>query len=179
MGDAKRLKEMDRRNTCLHEAAHSVIRQLLLGNLGEVGVERRGPSYSYPVERKPFEEMDREELARIAVVVAAGFVAEAELCGRFGDQDLAVADDVRQWDGIRRLGGFGDEEMGEFREEARGLLRAHEKSVRKVALELDRRRKLSGEQVSRLMELDGTAGGGSSVGDEHGPERAGSKRCGR
>lgn len=179
MGDAKRLKEMDRRNTCLHEAAHSVVRQLLLGNLGEVGVERRGPSYSYPVERRPFEEMDREELAKTAVVVAAGFVAEAELCGRVGDQDLAVADDARQWDGIRRLGGFGDEDMGEFREEALGLLRTHERAVRRVALELDRRRKLSGEQVSRLMELAGTAGGGPSAGDGHGPERAGSRRRGR
>jgi hypothetical protein len=60
---------MDRRNTCLHESAHSVVRQLKIGNLGEVRVERRGTSYSNPVERKPLDEMDRDELAKIAVTV--------------------------------------------------------------------------------------------------------------
>jgi hypothetical protein len=72
VGDKKRIKEMDRRNTCLHERAHNVVRQLKIGNLYRVGVECRGTAYSYPVERKLLDEMDRDELAKIAVVVAAG-----------------------------------------------------------------------------------------------------------
>lgn len=151
MGDRKRIKEMDRRNTCLHESAHSVVRQLKIGNLHEVGVERRGTSYSYPVERKPFDEMDRDELAQIAVVVAAGIFAEVELCSRIGDQDNAVADDIRQWEGIRRLGGFSDEEMEAFKQEAIEIVRAQERVIRKVALELDRRHRLTGEQVTRII----------------------------
>ena len=91
MGDQKKIKEIDRRNTCLHESAHSVVRQLKIGNLGEVRVERRGTSYSNPVERKPLDEMDRDELAKIAVVVAAGVFVETELCSRVGDQNNAVA----------------------------------------------------------------------------------------
>ena len=151
MGDQKRIKKMDRRNTCLHESAHSVARQLKIGNLHEVGVERRGTSYSYPVERKPFDEMDRDELAKIAVVVAAGIFAEAELCSGIGDQDNAVADDMRQWEGIRRLGGFSDEEMETFMQEATEIVRAQEGVIRKVALELDRRHRLTGEQVTRII----------------------------
>ena len=153
MGDRKRIKEMNRRNTCLHESAHSVVRQLKIGNLHEVGVERRGTSYSYPMERKPFDEMDRDELAKIAVVVAAGVFAEAELCSRIGDQDNAVADDMRQWEGIRRLGGFSDEEMESFMQEATEIVRAQEGVIRKVALELDRRHRLTGEQVTRIIEV--------------------------
>lgn len=152
MGDAKRIRDMDRRNTCLHESAHSVVRQVKLGNLDEVRVERRGTSYAYPKNRTPFKELDRDELAKVAVVVAAGFVAEAELCSRVGDQERAVADDMKQWEGIQHLCGFSDEEMDAFHEEARELLGAHEAAVRKVALELDRKRKLTGEQVSRLIE---------------------------
>ncbi len=151
MGDQKRIKEMDRRNTCLHESAHSVVRQLKLGNLGEVGVERRGTSYSYPVERRPLNEMGRDELAKIAVVVAAGIFAEAELCSSVGDQNRAVADDMRQWEGIRRLGGFSDEEMETFMQEATEMVRAKERAIRRVALELDRKHRLTGEQVTRLM----------------------------
>lgn len=155
MSDQKRLKEMDRRNTCLHESAHSVVRQLTLGNLGEVGVVRRGTSYSYPVERKLFDEMDRDELARIAVVVAAGLFAEVELCSRVGDQNHAVADDMRQWEGIRRIGGFYDEEMETFAQEATDIVCAQERAIRRVALELDRGQRLTGEQVTRLMETHG------------------------
>jgi hypothetical protein len=151
VGDQKRIKEMDRRNTCLHESAHSVVRQLKIGNLHEVGVVRRGTSYSYPAERKPLDEMDRDELAKIAVVVAAGVFAEAELCSRIGDQDNAVADDERQLDGIRRIGGFSNEQMETFMQEAAEIVRAQDGVIRKVALELDRRHRLTGEQVTRII----------------------------
>ena len=156
MGDQKRIKEMDRRNTCLHESAHSVVRQLTMGNLGETGVERRRASYSYPVERKPLGGMDRDELANVAVVVAAGVFAEAELCAKIGDQNRAVADDMRQWEAIRRLGGFSDAEMETFMREASEIVRVNEGVIRKVALELDRRRRLTGEQVTRLIETHAT-----------------------
>lgn len=152
MGDAKKLKTMDRRNACLHESAHSVVRQLTIGNLGEVGVERRGPSYAYPVERKPFGEMSREELAKVAVVVAAGIYAEEKLCSKVGNQNHAVADDMRQWEAIRQLGGYSDEEMQAFFDEAAELIHRHEHVIRKMALELDRRKKMTGERVSRLIE---------------------------
>ncbi len=156
MTDQKRIKGMDRRNTCLHESAHSVARQLTMGNLGEVGVERRRTSYSYPAERKPLGGMDRDELAKVAVVVAAGVFAEAELCAKIGDQNRAVADDMRQWEAIRRLGGFSDAEMEAFMREASELVRDQEGVIRKVALELDRRRRLTGEQVTRLIETHTT-----------------------
>jgi hypothetical protein len=152
VGDQKRIKEMDRRNTCLHESAHSVVRQLKIGDLHEVGVESRGASYSYPVERKPFNEIDRDELAKIAVVVAAGIFAEAELCSKIGNQDMAVADDLRQWEGIQRIGGFSDEEMEQFMQEATEIVCAQERVIRKVALELDRRNRLTGDRVTQIME---------------------------
>jgi hypothetical protein len=40
-----------------------------------MGFMKRG-AYSYPVERKPLDEMSRSKLEKIAVVVAAGIVAE-------------------------------------------------------------------------------------------------------
>jgi hypothetical protein len=156
VGDQKRLRQMDRRNTCLHESAHSVVRQLKIGNLAEVGVVRRGASYSHPAERRPFNEMSREELAKVAVVVAAGIFAESELCYRVGDQEHAVEDDKRQWEGIQRLGEFSDEKMQAFRDEAAALVRSQESAIQVVARELDRRRRLTGEQVTRLMKV-GTA----------------------
>jgi hypothetical protein len=156
-GDMKRIRMMDRRNTCLHESAHSVARQLLIGDLAEVAVVKNGPSYSYPVERKPLDTMDRDELAKIAVVVAAGLFAEAELCSEVGDKERAVADDIRQWEGIRGICGFSDEEMAAFWEKTERIMRAHENVIRRMAIELDRRRKLTGEQVSRLMEKYGEA----------------------
>jgi hypothetical protein len=152
MGDKKRIKQMDRWNSCLHESAHSVVRQLKIGNLHEVGVESGGVSYSYPVERKPFNEIDRDELAKIAVVVAAGIFAEAELCSRIGNQDMAVADDLRQWEGIQRIGGFSDEEMEQFMQEATEIVCAQERVIRKVAVELDRRHRLTGDRVTQIME---------------------------
>ena len=144
---------MDRRNACLHKRAASVVRERNIGKVREIGGERRGASYSYPMERKPFDEMDQDELAKIAVVVAAGIYAEAELCSRIGDQDKAVADDLRQWEGIQRLGGFSDEEMQKFMQEATEIVRAQEGVIRKVALELDRRHRLTGEQVTRIIEM--------------------------
>lgn len=151
MGDMKRLREMDRRNTCLRESAHSVVRQIKVGNLGEVSVVR-GSAYSYPVERKPFAEMERDELSEVAVVVAAGIFAEDELYSKIGDQDVAIADDLRQWHGIQQLCGYSDEEMKAFSDEAAELVRDYEYVIRRVALALDCRNKLSGKEVSRLME---------------------------
>lgn len=153
MGDAKRIKEMDLRNACLHEAAHSVARQVLIGDLGETAVVKKGVSYSYPIERKPLGEMGREHLSRIAVIAAAGITAEEELCKRVGDQAGAIADDVRQIDGIQRIGGFSDEEMREFRDEAEELVRAHEVVIKKIAGELRRSEKLSGERVSEIVRV--------------------------
>lgn len=157
MGDAKRIREMEFRNACLHEAAHSVVRQLVLGNLGVTGVEERGSSYSYPVECKPLVELERSELSKVAMVVAAGIFAEDELCKKIGNQNEAVSDDIRQWEGIRRIGDFSKEEMKTLGQEASRLVREHEKAVRKVALELDRKRKLTGEQVSWIIKASGTA----------------------
>jgi hypothetical protein len=98
------------------------------------------------------DDMDQDELAKIAVVVGAGIFAEAELCSRIGNQDNAVADDMRQWEGIRRLGGFSDEEMETFMQQATEIVRAQEGVIRKGALELDRRHRLTGEQVTRIIE---------------------------
>ncbi len=82
-------------------------------------------------------------------------VGEVELCSRVGDQNHAVADDMRQWEGIRRICGFSDEEMETFAQEATDIVCAQERAIRRVALELDRRQRLTGEQVTRLIETHG------------------------
>ncbi len=143
-----------RLDAALHESAHSIARQLLIGDLAEMGIKRRG-AYSYPAERRPFDEMAPEHLAKIAVVVEAGIVAERTLCGATGNasiKEYAISDDVRQREGIRRIAGFSDEQMEGFARQAAELVEAHETAIRKTATELNRRNKLTGEQVSRLME---------------------------
>jgi arginyl-tRNA synthetase len=143
-----------RMDNCLHESAHSVVRQLLIGDLGEMGFKKWG-AYSYTVERRPLEEMDAEALAKIAVVVEAGMVAERKLCSNVGNESLkehAISDDFCQLEGIQRIAGFSDEQMEAFAQEAAKLVEAHETAIRKVATELNRRNKLNGEQVTRLME---------------------------
>jgi hypothetical protein len=137
----------------LHEAAHSVVRQLLIGDLGEAGITQRG-AYSYPVERKPLKEIDAETLAKI-VVVEAGIVAERTLCSDVGSKSLkeyANSDDVRQREGIQGIAGFSDEQMEAFAGEAARLVEAYETAIRKTATEINRRNKLTGSQVTRLIE---------------------------
>jgi hypothetical protein len=149
-----RQKGVGRLDSCRHESAHSVVRQLLIGDLGEMGLKRWG-GYSYPVERKPLDEMDAETLAKVAVVVEAGIVAERALCSDVGNESLkehAISEDVRQLKGIQRIAGFSDEQMEAFAQEAAKLVAAHETAIRKVATELNRRNKLTGEQVTQLME---------------------------
>ena len=148
------MRTAGRLDSCLHESAHSVARQLLIGDLGEMGLKKWG-AYSYPVERKSFYEMDAERVAKIAVIVGAGIVAERTLCSDVGNDSLkehAISDDVRQLEGIQRIAGFSDEQMGEFKREAAQLVEAHEAAIRKTATELNRRNKLNGEQVARLIE---------------------------
>jgi hypothetical protein len=129
-----------------------VAQQLLLGNLGETGIKKR-LAYAYPVVRRPLTEIGKEELSKIAVLAAAGIVAEYGLCSDVGvAKDFAVADDVRQLKGIQRIAGFSDEEMEAFKDEAKALVETYEPVIRKVATELNRRNKLSGEQVMRLID---------------------------
>jgi hypothetical protein len=101
-----------------------MVRQLLIGDLGEMGFKKR-VAYSYPVERKPFNEMSKSKLEKIAVIVAAGIVAEESLCSDVGNRALkefAISDDKKQLDGIQRIGGFSTEEMQAFHDEARMLV---------------------------------------------------------
>lgn len=145
---------MQRIDGCLHESAHSVVRQVLIGDLGEMGFKKRA-AYSYPIERRPFTEMDRDRLAKTAVVVAAGIVAERELCSDLGNEfikEYAISGDVRQINAIQRIAGFSDEELDGFMQEAGELIDVYETAIRKIATELNRRNKLNGEQVMRLME---------------------------
>jgi hypothetical protein len=139
---------------CLHESAHSVVRQLLIGDLGEMGFKKWG-AYSYPVERRPLDEMSVEKLAKIAVIVEAGIVAERRLCSDIGNESIkayAISEDVRQREGIQRIAGFSDEQMAVFAQEAAELVEVRETAIRKTATELNRRNKLTGNQVSRLIE---------------------------
>jgi alpha-ketoglutarate-dependent taurine dioxygenase len=71
---------------------------------------------------------------------------------------FAISDDEKQLAGIQRIGKFSAEEMQAFHEEARALVEAHETTIRKVATEMNRRNKLSGEKVTQLMEKHGRAG---------------------
>ncbi len=131
-----------------------MVRQLLIGDLGEMGFMKRG-AYSYPVERKPFDEMSRSKLEKLAVVVAAGIVAEESLCSAVGNKPLkefAISDDEKQLDAIQRICGFSAEEMQAFYDEARVLIEAYETTIRNLATEMNRRNKLSGEKVRQLME---------------------------
>ena len=119
-----------------------------------MGIKKWG-AYSYPAERRPLDEMDTDRLAKIAGVVAAGMVAERTLCSGLGNESIkehGVSDDVRQLKGIQRIAGFPDEQMEVFEREAAGIVRSHETVIRKTATELNRRNKLTGEQVARLME---------------------------
>ena len=141
-------------DSCLHESAHSVVRQLLIGDLKEMGFKKRA-AYSYPVERRRFDEIGREKLGKIAVVVEAGIIAERRLCSDLGNESLkeyAISDDVRQLKGIQRIAEFSDEQMEAFEREAAELVEAYDTAIRKTATEMNRRIKLSGEQVLRLME---------------------------
>jgi hypothetical protein len=141
-------------DSCLHESAHSVVRQLLIGDLKETGLKKR-LAYSYPMERRPLVEIDREKLGKIAVFLEAGIIAERRLCSDLGNESLkeyAISDDVRQLKGIQRIAEFSDEQMEAFKREAAELVEAYEMAIRKTATELNRRGKLSGEQVLRLME---------------------------
>ena len=141
-----------------------MVRQLLIGDLGEMGFKKRA-AYSYPVERKPFDEMSKSKLEKIAVIVAAGIVAEESLCSDMGNRALkefAISDDKKQLDGIQRIGGFSTEEMQAFHDEARMLVETYETTIRKVATEMNRRNKLSGEQVTQLMEKHRPVGGAAS-----------------
>jgi hypothetical protein len=55
--------------------------------LGETGLKKKKKkklAYSYPVERKPLDSMSKERLAKVAVIVAGGIVAEERLCGDTG-----------------------------------------------------------------------------------------------
>jgi hypothetical protein len=143
-----------RLDACLHESAHSVARQVLLGNLGEMGLKKQ-LAYSYPEKRRLFGEMTSEELAKIVVIVQAGIVAERTLCGSTGNESTkqyAISDDVRQLEGIQRIAGFSDEQMEGFAQEAAELVRSYETAIRKTATELNRRNRLNGEQVTRLLE---------------------------
>ena len=143
-----------RLDACLHESAHSIARQVLLGNLGEMGLKKRG-AYSYPVNRRPLDEMSNVELAKIAVIVQAAIVAERTLCGSTGNESTkqhAISDDVRQLEGIQQIAGFSDEQMQGFAQEAAELVRSYETAIRKTATELNRRNRLNGEQVTRLLE---------------------------
>jgi hypothetical protein len=143
-----------RLDSCLHESAHSVVRQILIGDLGEMGIKKWG-AYSYPVERRPLDEMRVEKLAKIAVIVEAGIFAERRLCSDIGNESIkeyAISDDVRQRERIQRIAGFSDEQMTVFAQEAAELVEAHETAIRKTATELNRRNKLTGKQVSRLIE---------------------------
>ena len=144
----------NRLDACLHERAHSIARQVLLGNLGEMGLKKRR-AYSYPVNRRPLDEMTSEELAKIAVVVQAGIVAERTLCSSMGNESMkqyAISDDLDQLEGIQRIAGFSDEQMEGFAQEAAELVRSYETAIRKTATELNRRNRLNGEQVTRLLE---------------------------
>ena len=109
-----------RLDSCLHESAHSIARQVLLGNLGEMGLKKRR-AYSYPVNRRPLDEMTSEELAKIAVIV-------------------------------QQIAGFSNEQMQGFAQEAAELVQSYETAIRKTATELNRRNRLNGEQVTRLLE---------------------------
>lgn len=110
--------------------------------------------------------MSKSKLEKIAVIVAAGIVAEESLCSDVGNRaikEFAISDDKKQLDGIQRIGGFSTEEMQAFHDEARMLVENYESTIRKVATEMNRRNKLSGEQVTQLMEkhrpVDGAVSG--------------------
>ncbi len=143
----------ERLNFCLHESAHSVARQLIIGDLGQVGLKKRY-AYYYPIERRPYCELSKEELTKIAVVVAAGIAAEYGLCssGLGASKERAVSDDLMQFKEIQRICSFSNEEMQAFVEEACGIIESYETVIRKVATELNRKTKLTGEQVTQLME---------------------------
>lgn len=141
----------DRLNNCKHEAAHSVVRQILLGDLHETCM-KRGNAYTSSADSTSFTDMSRGHLAKIVVIAQAGIVAEYELCDEVEvSKEWATADDVDLLKAIQIFAGFTEAEMSGFRQQARDMVAEHERAIRKVAKELNIKKKLSGSQVSKLM----------------------------
>jgi hypothetical protein len=123
-----------------------VVRQLLLGNLGQMGFKKQ-LAYAYPVERRSYTAMSRDELANIVVVIDAALVAKETLCSRPAVA-AEIADDIKQRESIKRIAGFTDDEMKAFRTQAEELVAEHADTIRRVAKAFSQRGRLSGQQVN-------------------------------
>ncbi|MDP9439268.1 MAG: hypothetical protein M3P49_11060 [Actinomycetota bacterium] len=137
-------------SAALHEAAHSVVRQTLIGNLTRVWVNDKGEGKS---EYPPIDHatLSRDELAATAVVILAGVHAERRLIPAHQLTEAVIKADLAQARTATRLGGFSDDEMKALDEQAGRFVTEHEPSIRTVAKRLNLCGRLRGAQVSEIM----------------------------
>ena len=133
----------------MHEAAHSLARQELVGDLMKVWVNDKGGGKS---EHPPIDigTLSGQQLADLAVIIFAGVHGERELVPKHALTEQIIALDYQQARQVQKYGEFSDEKMEELKQIAREFVLAHEKKIRAVAKELNLRGRLRGEQVNKI-----------------------------
>jgi hypothetical protein len=149
---AKPVANAGRSVASLHEAGHGLARQSLLGDLTKVWVNDKGGGKSEHPRIENQNELDREYLAKTAIIIFVGIYVELDLVPPHPLVDRVIAADYGQARTVQKLGGFSDEEMEDFKRQAREFIATHEKEIRAVAKLLNLRGRLSGEQVKKIVE---------------------------
>lgn len=134
----------------LHEAAHSVARQSLIGNLTRVWVNDKGGGKSeHPLT--DLTTISQDELAATAVIIFTGVHAERRLIAAHKLTEVVSALDLEQARTVARVGGFSEDEMRALVEKAGCFVDEHEAEIRTVAKRLNLCGRLRGAQVSEIM----------------------------
>lgn len=138
-----------RSSAALHEAAHALVRQELMGDLKRVRVNDKGAGKS---EHRPVDlsTLSGQQLANLALIIFAGVHVEKELIPEHALSEWVIALDIEQAQKVQRWGQFSDEKMEELKEDAREIVLAREREIHAVARELNLRGRLSGEQVTEI-----------------------------
>ena len=149
---ARTVAKAGRSVASLHEAGHSIARQSLLGDLTKVWVnDKAGGKSEHPRIENP-NKLDREYLVKTSITIFVGVYVELDLAPPHPQVDMVLAADYGQARTVQRIGGFSDEEMEDFKRQAREFTAAHEEEIRAVAKQLNLRRRLSGGQVAKIAE---------------------------
>lgn len=133
-------------DTAWHEAAHAVVAIAQGTKVDHIALRRDGGGYC---QAETFDDLRRRGLTaaqaarRRAIIALAGGLASPET-------HASPSDESNARNAIASAGGGGEMWL-ECRQQASNLVTRHRKAIRDVALALDRRTRLSGDQVRRLM----------------------------
>jgi hypothetical protein len=125
----------------LHEAGHSIVARCLALRCG-------GAMVADGCGRADYE--DEADGGSIATIIAhmAGAAAESVLTGRIAD---GIAGDREQIEAACEARGLSQDAVDRLWSTACALVRSNESAVRCVAVELQRRRALSGAEIDALL----------------------------